>query len=112
MKFQTVCISFTQESAGERIGQAVAAALGYRFVDEEIIFKAADLAGVEPERVAAAEQKQPFLQRLLEILSSAHLTVDPLVRSEPARSSAASSDELRDMIRAAIHEVGRIGKAV
>jgi len=110
MRFHTVCISFTQESDGEKIGQMVAAALGYRFVDEEIIFKAADLAGVEPERVAAAEQKQPLLERVLGILAS----VEPLVRSSPGpgRSSAASSDELRDMIRAAIHEVGKIGNVV
>jgi hypothetical protein len=88
----------------------VAAALGFRFVDEEIIFKAADLAGVEPERVAAAEQKPPLLERVLGILSS----VEPLVRSSPGpgRSSAASSDELRDMIRAAIHEVGKLGNVV
>ncbi|HXC52386.1 MAG TPA: cytidylate kinase-like family protein [Candidatus Limnocylindrales bacterium] len=110
MRFHTVCISFTQESDGERIGQMVAAALGFRFVDEEIIFKAADLAGVEPERVAAAEQKPPLLERVLGILSS----VEPLVRSSPGpgRSSAASSDELRDMIRAAIHEVGKLGNVV
>ncbi len=110
MRFHTVCISFTQESDGERIGQMVAAALGFRFVDEEIIFKAADLAGVEPERIAAAEQKPPLLERVLGILSS----VEPLVRSSPGsgRSSAASSDELRDMIRAAIHEVGKLGNVV
>ena len=113
MKLETVCISFTHESEGEKIGQLVAAELGFRFVDDEIIFKAADHAGVEPERVAAAEQQQSLIDRLFELLSTAQATVEPLVgAADTKRTSAASSDELREVIRAAIHEVGRRGRVV
>jgi len=110
MKFETICISFTHESEGEQVGHLVASDLGYRFVDEEIIFKAADLAGVEPERVAAAEQQQSVMNRLVELLASAQ----PLVGAGDGegRSSAASSDELRTVIRTAIHEIGRMGRVV
>lgn len=120
MAFQTVCISFTLESGGEEIGHAVAEQLGFRYVDEEIITRAAHLAQVEPEVVAASEEKQSLLQRLLELLSSAQVVIDPesLAAGHPVDSFQPpafvpiSSDDLRILIRAAIHEVGRIGNAV
>jgi cytidylate kinase len=116
MRFDVVCISFTQESEGEKIGHLVAGELGFRFVDEEIISKAAELAHVEPERVAAAEQNKPLLDRMLEMLSAAQTSVEALIRSGVASDHASrqvsSSDDLRNMIRAAILEVGKIGNVV
>jgi len=112
MGFQLVCISLTHESEGEKIGHAVAAELGFRYVDEEIISKAAELAGVDPQRVAAAEHKQPLMQRLLDKLLPAQGIIDALTRADSSVFAAASSDELRSLIRAAIREVGKTGNAV
>jgi len=55
MAFSVVCISRTLAAGGEAVGRAVAPRLGYRFVDEEIVSKAAQKAQVDPAVVAATE---------------------------------------------------------
>jgi cytidylate kinase len=121
MSFSVVCISRTLAAGGEDIGRAVAERLGYRFVDEEIIYKAAQLAQVDPNIVAAAEHKQPFLQRLIDKLAAAQEMVGPVSLAtglpmeffQPAGSGPrANADDLRVLIRAAIHEVAHVGQAV
>lgn len=122
MGHRVVCISRTLASGGELIGQSVAQRLGFRYVDEEIVTKAAEKAGVDPAVVAAAEHKQPFLQRLLDALATAPMMVDPLATATglpvslffqggpvPARPIA---DDLRSLIRATIIEVAAAGKVV
>ncbi|HVM96393.1 MAG TPA: cytidylate kinase-like family protein [Candidatus Acidoferrales bacterium] len=120
MSFRVVCISRTLAAGGEDIGHAVAQRLGYRYVDEEIIFKAAQLAQVDPNLVAAAEHKQPLLQRLIDKLAAAQELVGPVTLATgmpmefiPVRSAPrADVDDLRILIRAAIHEVATAGSAV
>jgi hypothetical protein len=113
MKFRTVCVSFTQESEGDNIGQVVARELGFRYVSDEILSKAASLAGVEKERVAAAEQTQPLVERLLEMLSAAQSSVEAMIAGGGrSRAEAPASDELRSTIREAIVEIGKAGGAV
>jgi len=120
MSFQVVCISRTLAAGGEDIGRAVAEQLGYRYVDEEIIFKAARLAQVDPNIVAAAEHKQPLLQRLLDKLAAAQEMAGPATLAtglpieffQQPPMPQSSRDDLRILIRAAIHEVAEVGKAV
>src|SRR5262249_30953715 len=66
MGFRVVCISRTTAAGGEDVGQAVAQQLGFRYVDEQIIRRAAQHAQVDPVLVAKSEHHQPLLQRLLE----------------------------------------------
>ena len=61
MGFHVVCISRTTAAGGENVGQAVAQRLGFRYVDEQIIRRAAQQAQVEPGLVAKAEHRQPLL---------------------------------------------------
>jgi hypothetical protein len=120
MPFQVVCISHTTAAGGETIGQAVAEQLAFRYVDEEIISRAARLAQVDPKLVAASEHKQPLLQRLLDKLGAAQEAIGPvtlasvlhLQSSHRPGATHASSDDLRIMIRAAISAVGKVGNAV
>jgi cytidylate kinase len=121
MSFRVVCISRTIGAEGERIGQAVAQQLGFRYVDEQIIAKAAQLAQVDPALVTAAEHQRPLLQRLVDKLALARdvaapvtlATGLPLTVLAPAGSGyRATADDLRILIRAAIHEVARAGRAV
>lgn len=117
MGFHVICISHTDGSDGDRIGRAVAEQLGLRYVDEELIMEAARLAQVDPALVAAAEHKQSLLRRVLDALVSAQdllgtttLAAGMVVPASNAPASRrASRDDLRDMIRAAVREVG--GKA-
>jgi cytidylate kinase len=121
MDFQVVCISRTMAAGGETVGHVVAQDLGFRYVDEQIISKAAELAQVDPAVVAATEQRRPLLERLLDKLAMAYdlagpatlavgLPLDALAPNQAAYR--ANPDDLRVLIRAAIHEVARAGRAV
>ena len=47
------------------MGRAVAQRLGFRYVDDEVIAEAAELAQLDPAFVADAERRRPLLARLL-----------------------------------------------
>ncbi len=120
MGSRVVCISRKTGAGGEEVGQAIAEGLGFRYVDEQIIRRAAQRAQVDPTLVAKAENRQPLLKRLLEKLTVAELAssvtlatgvpIDAFVPS-PAAPRADAAD-LRAMIQAAIHEVAAAGQAV
>jgi cytidylate kinase len=121
MSIRVVCISRTIAAGGETIGQAVAQRLGFRYIDEQIIEKAAQQAQVDPALVAAAEHRQPLLQRLLDKLArgsdlagtvtlATGVPLDVFVPSPAAYR--AEPEDLRALIRAAIHEVARSGDVV
>ena len=119
-RVRVVCISRTAAAGGENVGQAVAERLGFRYVDEQIIERAAQQAQVEPALVARAEHRQPLLERLLEKMTIADLAgsitlatgipVDALAGS--TAGPRADPADLRVMIQAAIHEVAAAGQAV
>ena len=123
MRFKVVCISRTIAAAGESVGEAVAQRLGFRYVDEQIIVRAGELAQVDPQVVAAAEHRQPLLRRLVDKLAAAAEVAGPLALGmglplptapaayEPA-AYRAGADNMRTFIRAAIHEVATAGRAV
>ncbi len=121
MAAQVVCISRTDGSLGEEIGKLVAERLGFRYVDEQVIERAARLAQVDPQLVAAVEQRQQLLRRLMDKLAAASEYVSPatlavgvpLVTLLPERKGyRATPDDLRLLIQAAIHEIAREGGAV
>lgn len=120
MAFHVLCISHADGALGEQIGREVAARLGFRYVNEGIIVEASRLARVDPAVVAATEQKQSFLQRILESLSSAQEALGPAALAAgfavpvapEVFARRADKDDLRNLIRAAIHEVGKGGDAV
>jgi len=121
MSFSVICISRTTAAGGENIGDAVAQRLGFRYVDEQIIERAAQLAQVDPTLVEAAEHRRPLLQRLLDKLAAAYDLAGPVTLAtgvpldafvpSPAGHQAMPED-LRLLIRAAVHEVGKVGQAV
>jgi hypothetical protein len=55
-------------AGGEDIGQAVAQHLGYKYIDDEIIVRAAEKAGMTPEQMARTEQPPGLVAKLLESL--------------------------------------------
>jgi cytidylate kinase len=116
MTFPVVCISRTLAAGGESIGQVVAQRLGFRYVEE-----AARQAQVDPALVAAAEHRQPLVQRLLDKMAlgaelagtvtlATGVPFDVFVPSPTGYR--ATPEDLRTLIRAAIHEVARAGQAV
>jgi len=119
--FRVICISRTVCAEGERIGRTVAQRLSYRYVDEEIITKAARNAQVDPALVAVAEHRRPLLQRLLaeiptiwDLAGAVALTAGVpanVLAGEPT-AYVATAEDIRILIRAAIEEVANAGQAV
>jgi cytidylate kinase len=121
MSRRVVCISSVDAAAGAQVGQLVADALGFRYVDEQIIGRAAELAQVDPAVVAAAERRQPLLDRILDKLAAAQDMAGPVALGAllPVGGAFAeyaptrgAPDDLRILIRAAILEVAKAGEAV
>lgn len=88
MSTQVICISRTLYSGAEEVATEVAGRLGYRYVDEEIVARAAERQKAEVAAVAETERRKPFFARLFE------------------------SDDLRRSIREAIIETADEGRAV
>jgi cytidylate kinase len=119
MSAEVVCISRTVGAKGENVGRTVAERLGFQYVDEQIVVRAAELAQVDPEVVAASEHRQPLLQRLLDKLAAAQMAPMPfgggLAVDLSARELAghpAMQDAVRALIRGAIREVATAGRVV
>lgn len=97
------------------IAAQVADRLGFTLVDEEIITRAAAEAGVEPHVVADVEQRQTFMVRLLDALSSSsdatgHAFSGGISVYSP--TDAPLTDDLRGLIRSAIEETSARGDVV
>lgn len=71
MPRSVVCISRTLGAGGEEVARLVAETLGYRYMDEEIIHRAAEIAGVSPAQMAEVEHSRPIVSRILEALATA-----------------------------------------
>ncbi len=113
---RVVCISRTLAAGGESVGEQVATRLGFRYVDEQIIDAAARQAQVDPGVVAAAEQPQKLVARILEKLPrvwdvAGAFAMAPSV-ADDGRVGHISLDDMRSVIRAAIHEEARFGRVV
>jgi Cytidylate kinase-like family len=105
-----VCISRAWGAGGEEIGRLVAYRLGFFFVDEQIIARAAELGGIDPEVVVDAENRKPLFAGLLDYLTEggAALALAPV----PPVWDEQPSDAVRSFIRDAIGEVAERGNAV
>jgi cytidylate kinase len=121
MHVRVVCISRAMAADGETIGQRIARHLGFRYVDEQIITLAARQAQIDPSLVAAAEQRQPLLQRLLDKLPGTRDVAGAITAATgvPVESFTggvssyrATPEDMRVLIRAAIHEVASVGTVV
>jgi hypothetical protein len=119
MGADVVCVSRTIGAKGEDVGRMVAERLGFRYVDEQIVARAAELAQVDPTVVAAAEHRQPLLERLLDKLATAHEWASPVPFGglaigalPPGLPGQPGTEDMRALIRAAIREVAAAGRVV
>lgn len=65
MAVNVICISRSVGAGGEEVGRLVAQQLRLRFVDEEIIARAAEREGLDMKEVASAEHRTSRLARIL-----------------------------------------------
>jgi Cytidylate kinase-like family len=112
--YPVVCISATDGAAGEEVAPLVADRLGFRLVDEQIVARAAQEAGVEPYVVADVEQRKSLVARVLENMPAAGVAGAglALVGPPPVLEATPAGDQLRGLIRSTIEEVAHRGDAV
>lgn len=106
-----VCLSQTTGSGGEEVGRLVAERLGYLYVDEEIVAKAAARGGVEPRDVADEERRKSFARRTLEAIAESSEAWQ-LAGGIPVAIEGLDSGEIRALIRETVVQTAARGKVV
>jgi Cytidylate kinase-like family len=71
MSRSVVCISRATGAGGEEIARLAADQLGFRLVDDEVVARAAELAGVSPDEVAQIEHSKALVARVLAAIDAA-----------------------------------------
>ncbi len=115
MPKRVVAISREIGAEGNEIGGLVAERLGYRYVDEEIITRAAEKQGVDPAAIADVEKRKSLLVRVLEgIGEGGMVTATPggVTWIPDDASELVRSNDFRSLIREAIHETAEQGDVV
>ena len=112
---KVVAISRAAGAEGERVGALVAERLGFRYVNEEIISRAAEKQGIDPAAIADAERRKGVILRVLEGLGqggAAGATPGGAMWVPDDSTELAQSHDLRALIRETIHETAARGHVV
>jgi len=110
MDCRVICVSRSLGARGEEVARLLAKSLGFRYVDDEIVSRAAEKAGVSPETVEKAERTPPLVVRILEAMAAA----------PPAEPSGAAvlpfltqtSQGYQDVLGQVIRETAQAGNVV
>ena len=106
MTCRVVCISHATGSGGDDVGRLVAERLGFVYVDDDIVARAAARGGISPADVADAERRKPLVNRLLEALAEGSEV------GSSALMHGVDSDDVRALIRETIERTAARGDAV
>lgn len=108
MAANVVCISRAIYTGAEDIATQVAQQLGFRYVDEEIVEKAAARRNLSPAEVASEERRKSFVTQFVRDLTESSADVVNFI----ANPKKGPSEDLREVIRDAIRETASSGDAV
>jgi cytidylate kinase len=109
MGARAICISHELAAGGPEVGRLVAGRLGYRYLDEEIIAAASARAGVDPERIADAEQRRSLARKLVED----HLAwAGTIAVTHPLAPSRLEDESFRKLIVEVVRAAAAEGHAV
>ncbi len=109
MAATVVCISRTIGALGEDVGRLVADKLGFDYVDEDIVSRAAERGEVTTADVADAERRQSLLRRVLTELGTGSGVETYGLAPVPGGNLP---DDIRSLIREAIEEAAGRGNVV
>jgi cytidylate kinase len=112
MASRVVCISRAHGARGDEVGRLVAERLGFQYVDEEIVALAAAIGEVSPADVADEERRKSALGRLVRELGKGSAVTSYGIPRSGRHGEAASPDEIRSLIQAAIEETASRGDVV
>src|SRR5512138_659188 len=107
-----ITISRQYGAGGSEVARRVAAALGWRVVDNELVEQVAARAGLPPERVAEREERvSTFVERLARSLAAATPEVFPPPESAGTAQDLAEADLVR-ITETVVAEVAAQGRVV
>ena len=114
MAAKVVTFSVQLGSGGNEIARSIAQKLGYRFLDHEVISRAADIAGVSPDTIAAAERWPTFVERMLERLALTTVVSEGVLPAPPTNAGAMmlTSADYRALIEQVVHSLAQEGNCV
>jgi len=108
-----VCISHAAGAGGEEVGRLVAERLGFLYVNEEIVARAAAKGGVDAADVADEERRKSLAVRALNAIAQGGGEAWTLGAVGPLSSpEELDSDDIRSLIRETIEQTAARGKAV
>lgn len=108
-----VCISHAAGAGGEEVGRLVAERLGFLYVNEEIVARAAAKGGVDAADVADEERRKSLAARALNAIAQGGGEAWTLGAVGPLSSrEELDSDDIRSLIRETIEQTAARGKAV
>ena len=108
-----VCISHAAGAGGEEVGRLVAERLGFLYVNEEIVARAAAKGGVDAADVADEERRKSLAARALNAIAQGGGEAWTLGAVGPLSSpEELGSDDIRSLIRETIEQTAARGKAV
>ncbi len=101
-------------SGGNEIARTIAIKLGYRFLDHEVISRAADIAGVSPDTIAAAERWPTFVERMLERLALTTVVSEGVLPAPPTNPGAMmlTSADYRALVEQVVQSLAKEGDCV
>jgi cytidylate kinase len=109
---RVVCISRALGAGGEAVGRAVADELGFAYVDEEIVQRAAELVKVPTDLVASAEERKTLAGRIFRELTGGMAGASIFVGGMQPPEALSASDDYRELIQQAIRETAEQGDVV
>jgi len=110
---KVVCISHATGAGGEEVGRLVAERLGFLYVDEEIVARAATKGSVDAADVANEERRKSLAARLLEAMAKGGGETWAMGGAIPLHDGVElASDEIRALIRETIEQTAARGNAV
>lgn len=114
MASQVVCVSRTVGAGAEDVAANVAERLGFRYIDDQIVLRAASDAGVTAKEVAAAEHKKPLIDRILGAFArtGGGVTMPSEVIALEGVDAWVRDPDYDAMIRQSIEQTASDGKAV
>jgi cytidylate kinase len=107
-----VCVSHASGAGGEEVGRLVAEKLGFLYVDDEIVVRAAVTGGIEPEDVADEERRKSLATRLLEGLAQGGEAWALGHGGSPGARAELPSDHVRALITETIAQTAVRGDVV
>jgi cytidylate kinase len=107
-----ICVSHATASGGDEIGKLIADKLGYLYVDEEIVARAAADGGLEPRDIADEERRKSFASRFLNTLAEGG--GDAWTFSTPIATTMEGirPADIRDLIRETVVQTAARGNVV